>query len=290
MTQSELPEIDMLLIGHLAADVVPGGFMLGGTVSYCAAAAVPFGLRVGVVTSARADEPLLDELRRYAHVVNIPAEQTTTFNNVYTPHGRIQYWPSRAALILPEYIPSAWIKTPLVHLGALSDDIHPDVPGLFPPTASILVTPQGWMRGRAADNRVIWKPWFDERLLRRASMVVISEEDIAEAPDMRDQYAAITSLLVVTNGEKGGTYYVSGERRSYDAVDLPVVDLTGAGDTFATAAFMGWVRCGNDPDVAMQVGAYLAACGISRLGLGSAATAEEVEFAFERADGACRRK
>ena len=287
MSETTLPEIDMLLIGHMAADIVPGGFMLGGTVAYCAAAAIPFGLRVGVITSARKDEPLLDQLRQYAHVVNIPAEQTTTFNNVYTPQGRIQYWPARAAMILPEHVPSEWLKTRLVHLGALSDDIHLDVCTMFPESTSILVTPQGWMRNRAPDHQVIWKPWFDKALLQRASMVVISEEDIAEAPEMRKKYADITPLLVVTNGEKGGTYYVKGERREYDAVDLPIVDLTGAGDTFATAAFMGWVRCGQDPDAAMKVGAYLAACGISRLSLDSAPTSEEIQQAYDYAGSAC---
>jgi len=143
-----------------------------------------------------------------------------------------------------------------------------------------MVTPQGWMRQRAPDNRVLFKPWFDPAMLDRASLVVISEEDIAAAPDLRAQYAAATRLLVITNGEKGGTYYVDTELRQYDAVPLTISDLTGAGDVFATTAFIAWDRCNHDTDAAMTVGAYLAACSISRSGLASAPTPDEIDTAF----------
>lgn len=283
MTDSNLPEIDLLLIGHIAADVIPGGFQLGGTVSYAAATASPFGLRIGVITSARADEPLLDELRRYAYVINIPSEKTTSFKNVYTDKGRVQYWPAKGGDIHPEHVPEAWRKTPLVHIGVLSDEISEDVLDVFDESSHMMVTPQGWMRDRAPDDRVIFRRWFSQEVLRRVAMVVISEEDIAAAPDLRDEYAAATGLLIVTDGEKGGTYYVDGELRSYEAVPLSIGDLTGAGDVFAITAFLAWDRLNHHPDAAVQVAAYLAACSISRVGMEeSAPTQAEIEAAFAR--------
>jgi sugar/nucleoside kinase (ribokinase family) len=280
MSNTTLPEIDLLVIGHIAADVIPGGFQLGGTAAYAAAAAKPFGLRIGVLTSSRVDEPLLADLQEYAHVINIPAEKTTTFENIYTSQGRVQYWLKQAGRLRAEHIPSEWRSTRLVHVGPLADEVDNDIINDFGPESYVMVTPQGWMRQRAPDNQVLFKPWFDAEMLRRANMVVISEEDIAAAPDLRQEYAAATELLVITDGEKGGLYYVNSERREYDAVPLTINDLTGAGDVFATAAFVAWDRCNHDPDAAMAVGAYLAACSISRSGLDSAPTPDEIETAF----------
>jgi hypothetical protein len=53
---------DYLLIGHIAHDVTPEGPRLGGTVSYGAFTAVAMGMRVGILTSTRPDEPLLHKL------------------------------------------------------------------------------------------------------------------------------------------------------------------------------------------------------------------------------------
>lgn len=281
MTDTTHPEIDLLLIGHIAADIVPDGFLLGGTVSYAAATAKPFGLRIGVITSARPDEPLLDDLRRHAYVINVPSEKTTSFENVYTEQGRVQYWPAKGGDIGPEHVPPEWRRTRLVQIGVLSDEVSDDICNVFDDSVHIMVTPQGWMRNRAPDNRVIFRRWFNTDVLRRAAMVVISEEDIAAAPDLRKQYAAETDLLIVTDGEKGGTYYVKNDLRSYDAVPLTIGDLTGAGDVFAIAAFIAWDRLQHDADAAVEVAAYLAACSISRVGMEeSAPTQAEIDAAF----------
>ena len=43
---------DYLVIGHITADVVPGGTTPGGTALYAARTAARLGLRVAIVTSA----------------------------------------------------------------------------------------------------------------------------------------------------------------------------------------------------------------------------------------------
>ena len=67
--------IDVLLIGHVTVDLAPGGRMLGGTVSYAAPTFAAFGHRVGIVTSAAANEPLLDQLRSHGELIVRPSEQ-----------------------------------------------------------------------------------------------------------------------------------------------------------------------------------------------------------------------
>ncbi|MBC8171091.1 MAG: ribokinase, partial [Anaerolineae bacterium] len=118
--------IDYLLIGHMTADLTPQGRTIGGTVSYAVRTVQAFGLRVGVLTSAAENEPLLEILRPYAEVVSIPAESTSTFENIYTPEGRVQYIRGVAAKLNAESmqaVPPDWLAAPLVHLAPLTDEV-----------------------------------------------------------------------------------------------------------------------------------------------------------------------
>ncbi|PJF33931.1 MAG: hypothetical protein CUN57_00865, partial [Phototrophicales bacterium] len=78
-------EIDVLLIGHMTADLVPGGRMLGGTVSYAAPTYAAFGHRVGILTSAAYNESLLKYLLPFGKLMVIPSENSLTYENIYTP-------------------------------------------------------------------------------------------------------------------------------------------------------------------------------------------------------------
>jgi len=275
-----LPEIDVLLIGHMIADIVPGGFSLGGTVAYGGATAHALGLRVGVVTSARADEPLLDELRAFAHVVNVPAAASSTFENIYTPDGRVQYWRSSAATLHAAHIPAAWRDVPLAHLGPLTDEVAPDVVTAFAAQTRVLVTPQGWMRRRDADDRVYFKPWFDAAVLTRADLLVFSVEDVRDVPEVMPKYIAAAGRVAVTDGDKGGVlHHGAGKKTRYEAVPVQATDPTGAGDIFAVSLLIFESRF-NDLGMAARAAAYIAAQSTTRNGLASAPTAAEIRAAI----------
>ena len=113
-------EIDVLLVGHMTADLVPGGKMLGGTVSYAAPTYRAFGHRVGVLTSAAYDESLLSHLLPYGRVVYLPAPRSLTYENVYGDQGREQFVRATACNIRFGDVPNAWINAPYVHLGPLA--------------------------------------------------------------------------------------------------------------------------------------------------------------------------
>ena len=74
-----MPNIDYLLIGHLTADIVKDGRLLGGTVSYAAPIAHLFGHRVGLLSSAAVGENLHEPLLDVADVSLRLAKATTTF-------------------------------------------------------------------------------------------------------------------------------------------------------------------------------------------------------------------
>ncbi|RMG78480.1 MAG: ribokinase [Chloroflexi bacterium] len=268
--------IDYLLIGHMTADLTPEGRRLGGTVSYAARTAHAFGLRVGVLTSAAVNEPLLDEIRPYAEVVSLEAEATSTFENIYTPEGRQQYIRGVANKITVADIPEVWRTTPYVHLAPLTGEVDPDIVFAFP-NATKLLTLQGWLRYWEDDGLVQFKRFYDEHVLSALDIVVFSEEDIREAPDMEAQYAAVVKNLIVTRAAHGGTYYHQGQPFNYSTPQVEEVNPTGAGDVFASALLAALSHVGGDMHKALQVAAQLGAIAVTRFFLEGAPTPDEVQ-------------
>lgn len=271
---------DYLLIGHITHDVTPEGPRLGGTVSYGAHTAVALGLRVGLLTSARADEPLLRKLPPQARVVCIPSEHTTTFENRYADGRRTQYIYHRATTLTPDMLPPAWRRARLVHLGPVAYETDPAFASTFENSA-ICVTPQGFMRFREPDGLVRTVPWDSaEQVLTRARLTVLSEEDIRHDPGLEVMFARLAPLMVVTRAERGGTVYRNGSASSFPAEEVEQVEPTGAGDIFATALHAALDRLG-DLDRAIRVATYLAGQSVTRVGFASAPTPEEVAHVWQ---------
>lgn len=259
--------LDYLLVGHIAADVAPDGFVLGGTVAYAAHTALSFGLRVGILTSTAPNEPLLKQINPQVAIISIPAESTTIYENIYTPGGRIQYLRATAESLMPEHIPQAWLHARIIHLAPIADEVSADIADLFP-HATIITTPQGWMRRTDSEQRVFFKPWMDDKLMQRLDLTVISEEDIAQAQYLEADYAAKMHRLVVTRGDHAGTVYINGERSTFDVFPVEPVDLTGAGDIFTASLVCAWDRCG-DFKQALNIAAKLAAYSVKQQGSAS---------------------
>jgi sugar/nucleoside kinase (ribokinase family) len=271
--------IDYLLIGHVTADLTHDGRTLGGTVSYAARTAHAFGLRVGVVTSADPQDPLLNDLRHWAQVHVVPAEQTTTYENIYRTRGRVQHIRAVAEPLHSEHIPAAWQSAPLLHLGPIAAEVDPALVFDFPDAVRLL-TIQGWLRTWADDGRVRFRRWYAPDVLRAAELTVFSEEDIAAAPELEHMVAQVAPNLFVTRAQAGGTHYEHGAAVPYAAVPAAVVDPTGAGDIFAASLLAALHRLEGRLAAARRVAAVLAGASVSRRGLESAPTPEEVEAAF----------
>ncbi len=84
-----MTHIDYLAIGHITRDLTPEGDKLGGTVSFSSRLAQALGCKTAVLTSSSLDFEWQHELPGI-EIVSIPAAETTTFENIYTPNGRIQ--------------------------------------------------------------------------------------------------------------------------------------------------------------------------------------------------------
>lgn len=265
--------VDYLVIGHVAHDLTPVGPRLGGTVSYATLTARALGLRVGVLTASGPETSL--ELLKEIPVISIESPQSTTFENIYTEHGRVQFLRAQASRLDFNSVPEAWRRTPIIHLAPLANEIDSSLPKGFSPTL-LGLTPQGWMRQWDAQGRVSPSAWSNaEDALRQANAVVMSREDVGGDDELIEHMAHQTRLLVVTEGAAGSVLHWHGDRRRFRALQVEEVDATGAGDIFAAAFF---VRLHNthDPWEAARFATLLASYTVTRVGLDGIPTAKEI--------------
>ncbi len=271
--------IDILLIGHMTVDLLPGGRMLGGTIAYAAPTYAAFGHKVGIVTSAAYDEPLIGQLLPYAELALRPAERSLTYENVYSDCGRTQFIRATANFLRYDDVPVGWTNAPYVHLGPLAAELDAREMAANFPDATIMLTLQGLMRDWGADGQVKFRRWFDEGALERIDIVVYSEEDVSRFPQFTDDARRVCKHLVVTNGRKGGTYYHDGGTMRYESLPVQPRDLTGAGDVFAASLLGALPILAGDVARSARVAGKLAAYSVTREGLASAPT--EIEIARE---------
>ena len=276
-----LPKCDYLVIGHVTHDLLPGGqgYTIGGTATYSGLVAAALGRQVWILTSA-GDDCDLTPFATVAYGERVAvhchrAPDTTTFENRYTPEGRVQLLHKTAALLTPDLIPPEWEASPIVHIGPVAAECAPDLTMHFAGRAFVGLTPQGWMRQRNAHDQVGARPWYEaETLLPLASAVVLSLEDLRGDRDLAERWAALTHYLVVTDGYMGGTLYCDGRPYLFPALRVTELDPTGAGDIFA-ATFFCALADGTDPRLAAHLAACIASRSIERAGWDSVPTPED---------------
>lgn len=269
-----LEAVDYLVIGHVARDLTPQGPQLGGTAAYSALTARALGLRVGIVTAAGTDIPLerLDGMP----VHSIVSISSTTYENIYTEQGRVQYLRAQAERISLDRVPEPWRSAPIIHLGPIANEVDSVLPKGFSPGLFGL-TPQGWMRQWDANGLVSAGEWKEaESALVRANAVVLSREDVNGDDVLIEHMAGQTKVLVVTEGAAGAVLYWNGDRRRFRAPSVREVDATGAGDIFATAFFVRLLNT-RDPWEATRFATLIASHSVERAGLDGIPTRLEIE-------------
>ncbi len=270
----DLQPVDYLVVGHLTHDLTLGGVRLGGTAAYAALTAHALGMRVGVVTSWAEELPLgrLSEVAIY----NFPADQTTTFENIYSENGRVQYLRAVAPRLDYYLIPERWRNTEILHLGPVAQEVEPSLVRNFP-SAMIGLTPQGWLRGWDREGRVHTVEWPEAPfVLGRVGATVISMEDVGWDESRVEEMAASCHLLAVTEAEQGARLFWNGDVRRFRAPQVQEVDATGAGDVFA-AAFFTRLYLTRDPWEAARFATQLSAYSVTRPGLEGIPTPEEIQ-------------
>ena len=266
--------VDYLVVGHVAHDLTPNGPRLGGTAAYAALTARALGYRVGIVTSAGPETSLqaLDGIP----VFSVESPRSTTYENIYTAQGRVQYLRARASHIDLNSVPDVWKQSSIVHIGPIADEVDSTLPADFSP-ALLGLTPQGWMRQWDPDGRVSPKQWATpEPALKNAGVVVLSREDVGGDDERIEHMASLTRVLVVTEADAGCVLYWHGDRRRFRAPKVEEVDATGAGDVFAASFFTRYFST-RDPWESARFATLIASHSVTRTGLEGIPTPQEIE-------------
>jgi sugar/nucleoside kinase (ribokinase family) len=285
----DLP-VDLLLIGHVTRDLIgetpESGWRLGGTVSFAALTALRMRREPLILTRAAAARDL-DELPDSVRRIVLPSPSTTTFANIYTEHGRIQYCYTPAPAIRAGDVP-AWCRKPrAVLLGPLVDEIGPDVPRLFGDDTLVAAVPQGWLRRWDETGRVFPKRWENAAdILPHLDVLVLSLEDIDYDLQRIAPVFDLISLVVMTEYRDGSTIYQKqpgGGILQTKIAPRPAseVDPTGAGDIFTTAFLLRLQETGN-PVEAARFANVTASYGVEHLGIFGVPTRETVLAYMEK--------
>ncbi len=254
-------QIDYLVIGHVCHDITPDGLVVGGTAAYAGNTAQVLGCNTAVLTSSAREDNWTTALPG-CRVHNWPAEETTTFENVYTAAGRVQTVHALADRLTPAQLPNGWQQAAVVHLGPIANEVDPALLHCFP-NSVIGFTPQGWMRRWNEDGRVYARDWeAAEKHLPLATAVVLSEEDLLD-DDMLTRYLAWSKLLVLTQGPKGCTVFWGKESRHIPGYKVEQCEPTGAGDIFAAAFFWQLHHTNGNPWQAAKIANEVAAQSVT---------------------------
>src|SRR5688500_13233840 len=125
---------DYLVVGHVTKDVTPdGGYVLGGTVSFSSLTAQRLGRRAAVLTRCERRPDLRDYLESQGVALHrVPAEVTTTFENVYKDGHRTQRIGPVAPPVPADSVPPAWRDAAAVHLGPVSQEVPAEIADRLP--------------------------------------------------------------------------------------------------------------------------------------------------------------
>ncbi len=275
-----MPAPDFVVVGHATRDLVPGGSRMGGTVTFAAVQAHRLGLSVGVVTRAASDIDVQAELP-FARVVQLSADVTTTFENVYHHGSRSQHIRAHAGPIDLSDVPDEWRSTSIVLLGPVWSELAPDFAAAFDAESLVGVSAQGWLRSSDADGLVRHTPWDGEPFWRGCDVLFVSDEDLADGREQLDRWTAGVPIVAMTESWRGARVYAGGAWRRMEAFPEEEVDPTGAGDTFATG-FLIQLQQTGDPAEAARFGAAAASLSVGGIGVAAMPTRAEVEERLRR--------
>lgn len=270
---------DLVAVGHVVQDLIPGGWRLGGTVAFVVVQAQRLGLRAAVVTRAARETPVRDQLPA-VEFAGRPASVTTAFENVYEEGSRHQRIPRQAEPLGPEDVPESWRDAPIVMIGPVCGEVAPEMSALFP-TSLVGVAAQGWLRRRDKGHSVLQETWDGPAFWSGCQAVFASEEDLAGHRDQLARWIDEAPIVILTEGFRGAQVHMDGVWRRIAAFPSNEVDPTGAGDVFA-GAFL--VRYHETRDVAhaARFASAAAACSIEGPGLEAIPQREQIEARMHR--------
>ncbi|MFL2761820.1 MAG: PfkB family carbohydrate kinase [Dehalococcoidia bacterium] len=269
---------DLLIIGPITNDhsVLDEDYKsLGGTTTYGAVLAQKLNYHPAIVTSMkRGDLPQNSLPGIPIHIAE--SINTTSFVNIYNSEGaRKQKLIDIATKIKPSDIPKEWIKTPVVLLGPLANEVDYSCTRIFSDSI-VIATIQGWLRQWDSKGMTsIPKEWDGTEVLPFVDAAIVSEHDFENLEDF-EKWKTLVNILILTQGENGATIFHSGKKIHIPGWKTDAVDPTGAGDVFAAAFSLSYSKSSN-VEYAGRFASCAASFSVQGVGFESMPTQKQVE-------------
>jgi sugar/nucleoside kinase (ribokinase family) len=158
----------------------------------------------------------------------------------------------------------------------VANEVDPGLVRAFP-DSMICLTPQGWMRSWDKTGRISFGDWPEAGfVLEHSTAAILSVEDVHRNETYIEEFSSHIRILAITEGPRGCRVYWNGDVRHFSAPKVTEVDSTGAGDIFA-AAFFTRLYTTHDPWEAGRFATLIASNSVTRHGLQSVPTPEEIQ-------------
>jgi len=274
------PAPDALIVGPVTWDRFQEARRPGGAVLFAARVARAMGVRAAVLTVAASDAELtaLDD-----HELRVvPSAHTLTFAHMFSTAGERELRVLQQAVPIREPasaaptealrasdVPADWLAARDVILAPLLPaDV--DLASFTAASARVALAAQGLQRGVGGDGAVRVLPSPAEALLAACTpsmSIFLSAPDIAgwSQSDL-DAVVARVERLVITRGSAGATVHRGHGRIEVPPCPAEAIDVTGAGDVFATAFILGVGSLGLDDFEAGRLASAYAAASVELLG------------------------
>lgn len=253
----------------------------GGTVWYAALFLVRLKAAVAVV--GKGDQRMKNRLAasgvdtRFFQL----SKRILTFENDYTPQGRLQRARAGEKLCLADVPPGAFTAAGIL-AGPLLQDV--DTAILEKPRSGwLLLDAQGFVRQVSPAGEVILKMGPEaETAIRHCDILkvdhreaaVITATDDVEAAGRRLQRLG-PQIVIITQGAGGADLFDGNRLMKIAAPAVDTIDPTGAGDVFSAAFLMRFIASG-DPVAAGRFAVTAAA--LSTRGFGTTALPADIEI------------
>lgn len=227
---------ELIVVGHITCDRLPGHLRLGGAASFAALAAAALGVKTGVITSAAIDFELLDELvtSPLLEVFLVDSRITTCFELDYSGPVRKVRLIARANDIRVDAVPPHLLSAKAIYLAPVINECGVDLLDRF--HADVIVAgAQGWLRIADAQGNIVphVSPQFDA-ISSRMTALVWSELDHPESDRLAKEVSAKVPYVIVTRGARGLTLYTRQGTQDFSSDPAQEAEPTGAGDVFAS--------------------------------------------------------
>ncbi len=185
--------------------------------------------------------------------IRIKGKHTTSFTNIYDDKGnRRQIVTYVAPKIIFEDFPNNYYNAKWIHIGPILNEIDKNtIFQLEKMGYKISIDPQGFLRKRLEDGRIIPSKWIDaEEILKKIYLLKCDEKEIQKLTGISDIIEAAKSVLrigpkmvIITRSERGSIIFSHKEFIKIPAFKPDkIVDATGAGDTYMMGFIVDYLK------------------------------------------------